>query len=214
MSYQGVIFAGPVGGVNAAASASLNILGPLLAQIDFSLFGSLGIGTLKANLQAQLSASLKASLDLGIGISNPFAGFQAALGGIAALQAQISLALSGAIPAVSIEANAQLSALASFSGLLAVQIGGLEALIQASLAVKIPAVEFMAGLNLSAGPIMAVAWTDTPLNVVGAALNNDFSTGLSFGPSSIAPGDSTYGILLLTKSPSAFLSLQATLLAV
>ncbi len=213
MSYSGVIFAGPLGGVNAAATASLNILGPLLAQVDFALFGSLGIGTLKANLQAQLTAALKAQLNLGIGISNPFVGFQLALGGIAALQAQIAAALAGALPAVSIEASAQISAVAAFAGVLSAQIGGLEALIQASLAVKVPAVSFLAGLNLSVGPVMALAWSDITLAQAGSALYNDFNAGLSFGPSSIGPGEQTYGVLLLTKSPQAWVGLQATLLA-
>lgn len=213
MAYNGAVFAGALLDINAAASGSLAILNPLLAQIDFSLFGSLGLGALQANLQAQLSASLQASLDIGLGISNPYIGFAAALSGIAVLQAQITLALSGAIPAVSLEIGGQLSAMASFAALLELQIGGIEALIQAGLAVKIPAVNFAAELqaSLSAGPIFVLSFEDTPLSSVGASLAADFAAGLSLSGNSILPGENVYGIVLLTKAPAAWAGIEATM---
>lgn len=215
MSYNGAVFAGTLGAINVAAAGSLVVLNPLLAQIDFSLFGSLGLGSLVANLQAQLSAALQASLDIGLGISNPFAGFAAALAGIAVLQAQISLALSGAVPTVSLEIGVQLGALAAFAALLEVQIGGLEALIQAGLSVKLPAVSFAGQLAgaLSAGPVFVVSWENITLSSAGASINGDFSAGL--GPLSgntILPGEATYGVLLVTKAPAAWVAIQGTML--
>jgi hypothetical protein len=214
MAYNGAVFAGTLIDINVAAAGSLTILNPLLAQIDFTLFGSLGLGSLQANLSAQLSAALQASLDLGLGISNPFVGFAAALAGIAVLQATITLALSGAIPAISLEIGVQLSALASFAALLGVQIGGLEALIQAGIAVKLPAVTFAGALAgaLSAGPIFVISWENIPMSVAGSAINADFSTGLTLGPNTILPGEAVYGVLLVTKAPSAWAGIQATML--
>lgn len=214
MAYNGAVFAGTLIDINVAAAGSLTVLNPLLAQIDFTLFGSLGLGALQANLSAQLSAALQASLDIGLGISNPYAGFAAALAGIAVLQATITLALSGAIPAVSLEIGGQLSALAAFAATLGVQIGGIEALIQAGLAVKIPAVTFAGQLAaaLSAGPIFVISWENTPMASVGASINADFSTGLSLGPNMILPGENVYGVLLVTKAPAAWAAIQGTML--
>lgn len=214
MAYNGAVFAGTLVDINVAAAGSLTILNPLLAQIDFTLFGSLGLGALSANLSAQLSAALQASLDIGLGISNPYLGFAAALSGIAVLAATITLALSGAIPAVSLEIGAQLSALAAFAATLGIQLGGIEALIQAGIAVKIPAMTFAGSLAaaLSAGPIFVISWEGIPMSSAGAAINADFSTGLSLGPNTILPGETVYGVLLVTKAPSAWAGIQATLL--
>lgn len=215
MAYNGAVFAGTLIDINVAAAGSLAILNPLLAQIDFTLFGSLGLGALQANLSAQLSASLQASLSIGLGIGNPYAGFAAALAGIAVLQATIGLALSGTIPAISLDIGVQLSAMAAFAATLGVQIGGLEALIQAGLAVKLPAVSFagiLAGA-LSAGPIFVMSWESIALGAAGASINADFSTGLSLGGNTILPGETVYGVLLVTKAPSAWAAIQATMLS-
>jgi len=213
MAYNGVIFAAPLGSINVSAQASLLALNPLLAQIDFALFGSLGLGALQANFQAQLSAALQASFDIGLNISNPFLGFQIALAGIAALQAQIALALSGAIPTISVEATGQISAMASLAAALAIQIGGLEALIQGSLAVKLPAVSFAAQLaaSLSAGPVFLLSFEDVMLSSAGSSISGSFTGGLSYGPYSIAPTEVCSGIILVTKSPTAWAAMKATL---
>lgn len=214
MAYNGAVFAGTLLDINVGAAGSLALLNPLLAQIDFTLFGSLGLGPLQANLQAQLTAALQASLDIGLGISNPYLGFAAALAGIATLQATITLALSGALPAVSLEIGGQLSAMASFAALLSLQIGGIEAMIQAALAIKIPAMNFAAELaaSLSAGPVFVLSWEDIPLAQAGASLAADFTTGLSLGGNNILPGDQVYGVVLLTKAPAAWAGISATLL--
>jgi hypothetical protein len=204
--------------INLAASGALAVLNPLLFQIDFSLFGSLGIGALQADLQVQLDAALQASFNLGIGISNPYIGFELALAGIAELQAQISLALSGALPSISIDASFQISALLNFSALLSLQIGGLEILLQAALAVKIPAMKFAADLtaNLNVGPIFLLAFNTEQgapqtLASVGASLNSQFSQGLTYNGNTINATDEVYGIVLMTASPSAWAGISATM---
>ena len=214
MAYNGPVFGGPMLGVNIGLAASIGLLNPLLLQIDFALFGSLGIGALKANFDAQLSAVLAASFDIGIGISNPLAGFFAALSGVIALQAQIQAALAlGPIPAISVEASAQLSANASLAAALTAQIGGLELLIQGALAVKVPAVSFLAGLDLSVGPLLVASWENIPLSQAGNNLQTDMNAGMTFGPASIGPGEMTYGVMIVTKTPEAWASLKATLRA-
>jgi hypothetical protein len=213
MAYNGVVMAATLGEINVAAKASLLALNPLLAQVDFALFGSLGIGALQANLQAQLQAALKASLDIGLNIGNPFAGFQLALAGIAALQAQITLALAGGIPTISIEATGQLSAMAALAAALEIQIGGLEALIQGALAVKIPAVSFAADLqaSLGAGPVFLLSFEDMALSAAGTSIGGSFSTGLNHSGNTIAPGDVCSGIILVTKNPTAWSALKTVL---
>ena len=213
MAYNGAVFAGSLADINEAAAAALAITGTLVAQVDFTLFGSLGLGALQANLSAQLSAALTASLNIGLGISNPYAGFAAALAGIAVLQATITLALSGTIPAVSLDIGVQLSALAAFAATLGVQIGGLEALIQAGLAAKLPAVSFNGSLAaaLAVSPIFVISWENIPMFQAGANINADFGTGLSLGGNFILPGENVYGVLIVTKSPSAWVGIQATL---
>lgn len=200
-------------GVNIGLAASIGLLNPLLLQIDFALFGSLGVGSLKANFEAQLSAVLKATFDIGIGISNPLAGFFAALSGVIALQAQIQAALALAVPAVSVEAGLQLSANAKMAAALTAQIGGLELLIQGALSVKAPAVSFLAGLDLSVGPLIVASWENITMAQAGNNLQTDMNAGMTFGPASIGPGELTYGVMIVTKSPSAWATLKATLMA-
>lgn len=213
MAYNGAVFVGTLIDINIAAAGALAVLSPVLAQIDFTVFGSLGLGALQGNLQAQLSAALQAALQISTGIANPFAGFAAALAGIGVLQATITLALSGTIPAISLDVLAQLSALASFSATLGVQVGGLEALIQGAISVKGPAISFGGSLAaaLAIGPVFVISWENIPMFTAGADINTDFSTGLSQGGFSILPGESVYGVLLVTKTPGAWSAIQATL---
>jgi hypothetical protein len=182
---------------NAGASAALAVINPLSAQIDFALFGSLGIGALQANLQAQLQAALKASFDIGLNISNPLIGFQLALSGIAGLSAQISAALSGALPAVSIDATGQLSATAALAAILQLQIGGLEALISGALKVKLPAVGLAAdfALKLQAGPIKVLAWDGQDMSSVESEIHSRITPAFS---------GSTYGMIIVTQSSAAW----------
>lgn len=211
MAYNGTVFGGPIGGINIGLFAAVGLLNPLLFQLDLSLFGSLGIGALQANLSAQLSAALSASIDISIGISNPLAGFMLALAACASLAAELSLAISIGLPVL--EASVQLSATAALAANLSLQIGGLELLIQAALAIKLPAVAFLAGLDLSAGPLLVASWENIPLSSAGAMLHSDMSDGMSYGPNTIAAHELTYGVMIFTKSPTAWVGLKATLMA-
>jgi hypothetical protein len=221
MAYSGVIFAGTLFNINVAASGAIAALNPLLAQIDFTLFGSVGIGAIQADLQAQLQAALDAQASFSLSISSPVLDYQTALAGIAALIAQIqlglSLALSGQlVPLISIDASLSFSASVSFAALLSLQIGSLEAIIQAGLAAKLPAVSFAAQLSaaLGAGPLFVLAFDNIPMSSAASSLGTDLATGLTFGPNNIAPSDQVYGILIITKDISAWAALQATMLTV
>jgi hypothetical protein len=167
-----------IGSINVGLFAAVGLLGPLLAQIDLMLYGSIGIGALHADFSLQLSAALQASLDIGLNLSNPFIGFSLALSAIATLQAQIALALSGQI-SFSLDASLQLSANASFSAALSARLGGLELVIQAAIALKIPAIEFLARLNLSAGPLLVASWEDMRLDQAAAQFQFDAANGMS-----------------------------------
>lgn len=213
MAYNGTVFGGPIGGINIGLFAAVGLLNPLLFQLDLALFGSLGIGALQANLSAQLSAVLSASADIALNIASPIAGFIMALSAVASLSAQLSLAISLNIPPISIEVSAQLSACASLAANLSLQIGGLELLLQAALAIKLPAVAFLAGLDLSAGPLLVASWENISLQSAGAMLQVDMADGMSYGPNSIAPHELTYGVVIFTKSPTAWVGLKATLMA-
>jgi hypothetical protein len=113
-----------------------------------------------------------------LNLSNPFIGFSLALSAIATLQAQIALALSGQI-SFSLDASLQLSANASFSAALSARLGGLELVIQAAIALKIPAIEFLARLNLSAGPLLVASWEDMRLDQAAAQFQFDAANGMS-----------------------------------
>jgi len=179
------------------------IINPLAAQIDVALWGSLGLGSLQADLSARLQAAIQASVDLGLHISNPYIGFQAALEGVVQLQAQIMAALSGAIPAVSIDASAQLAANAALIADLELRLGGLNAMLDAVLKVKLPAVNLVAGLRV--GPVTLLAWEDEPKSEVLMEITKILD-------SSDYSGANTYGVLLLTKSPDAYAGIASCLI--
>lgn len=205
-----VVFAGSLLKINVGAAGALLVLNPLLAQIDLTLFGSLGIGALTLDLQAQLNANISLMSGISLGISDPLEGFLA-------LQAALKVALS--LPSISVEANLQLSAMASFSAVLAAQIGGLEVAIQAALAVKIPAMRFAASLaaGLNVGPLFVLSFENQTLASVGSSLAAQFNNGLVYPAippysESIGFNEPVYGMVIVTKDISAWAGLSATML--
>jgi len=213
--YNGIVFAGPLGSINVAASASLAALQPLLSQIDFALLGSFGLGAIKTNLQVQLSANQQAALSLSLGLTNPVFSLQRTLLNLQQLQASILAALSiGFTPAVSVELTAKLSASAAMAVQMKAQIAALDAIIDAGVTAKAPAVKLANKLQgaLSAGPVFAVSWDGSTLSSVGAAIAGDFSSGLTEGLATIGPTEAVYGVLLVTKSPTAWAAMMATML--
>ena len=218
MAYNGVIYAGSLLEINTACAGSLLVLKPLLSSVDQSLFGPLGIGALRDNLQLQLTAAIQASANISLNIVNPLAGFQQALLSIAQLQASILKALAaGAIPAASLQVTTQIAALAKVAVSVGAQLANLLALIQALLNAKIPAVSFAGALagSLSAGDAFLIEFdqTTTPVTLagVGAQIASDFSLGLTSGPAVIHPTDPVYGVLIVTKLPSTWAALQTIL---
>lgn len=189
----------PIGGVNIAAQGAVGLIGPLIAELDLML--AFGLGPIEADLAIQLNAALTAQIQL---TNNPLAAIQAVL------SAAASISASFALPGIS----ANISANASIAAALSLKLGGLQAIIAAALAVKIPAVDFLAALaaNLSAGPVVVASWgfADPPatLATTGVQIQSLFTAGLP----GILPFEPVYGVLITTKVPSASAALSATLL--
>jgi len=174
--------------VNPSAAMAIGFINPLGAQLDLALTGKLGLGKLHADLTGQLNAALN------VGIN--FAGPTLALTGIAQLQAQLAL------PSVSVSVGANAALIAD----LELQIGGLEAMIAAALAVKLPAINFAGQLaaKLKLGPVTVLAWADaTKAEVFGWANEALDSLNTSSGP----PPNS-FGVMIATASPDAWAGIQ------
>lgn len=194
----------PLGDINVAASGAVVALAPLLVEVDLMLTGSFGLGSLLVDLSAQLNAALAAQVSLSLQVSNPFASLKAQLAALLQIQASIQATLSLGLPAVSVTIGANIAAAAAISATLTARVGGIRALIEAALAVKIPVVNLLGQLTaaLSVGPVELLSFGfDAPNSLadVGAGLSSRFAAGLP----GVAPGDNVQGVVLLTKSPSA-----------
>lgn len=200
----------PLGAINVSLSGAVTLVLPLLAQFDLLLTGSFGLGSLLADLSLQLNAALNVQVTLGLSISNPFASLLAQLNAILQIQAGIQASLSLGLPVVSLTISANISAAASISATLALKLGGIQALIDLSLRIKLPVINFLANLDLSAGPLVLLSIgyaSGSTLLSSGAEYNA--LCGANLG--GINPGDPVFGVIILTKSPSAALALSATL---
>jgi len=199
----------PIGGINIAASAALGLVAPLFAQIDLALFGAFGLGPIQASIALQFQASIDLTLGLALSISDPFADIMA----LANLLASLTLTL----PSISLDVGLALAANLSLAAVLAIQLGGISAMIELMLAVRLPAVEFFAQLAaaLSAGPVFLLNFESDivsgGLAAAGGQIAAAFSAGLVSGPSAIAPGEPVFGLILLTKEPGVFASLGTVL---
>ncbi len=199
----------PIGGINVAASAALGLVAPLFAQIDLALFGAFGLGPIQASIALQFQAAIDLSLGLGLSISNPFLDIMA----LANLLASLSITL----PTISLDVSIALAANISLAAALAIQLGGISAMIELMLAVRLPAIEFFAQLAaaLSAGPVFLLNFEADlmagGLAAAGGQIAAAFSAGLVSGPTAIAPWEPVFGIILLTKEPAVFASLGTVL---
>lgn len=211
MSFH-VVGAFPLGGINIAASGSAALLGPVLGELDLLLFGQFGIGPLSADTAFQFNASVTAGVQLVIQFSNPFETIQRTLAALAQVSASLTASLGLSIPNVAIAGL--ISGNIALQASLGIKLGGIQAQIAAALAVKLPAVDFLAGLaaNLALGPVVVGSWgyadSPTALATTGADISARFSAGLP----GIAPGEPVYGVLLVTKVPSASVGISSTLL--
>ena len=192
----------PLGGINLTAGAIVSILPPMLASFDAALFGTLGLGALEADLSFQLNAAIQANIQL----SNPLAAILAALNGLAQVGAQLNAMLSLGIPAINLNASVNIGANVGLMGLLAAKLGGLQVLISAALQVKAPIIDLLAGLNIGASCVLASFGFSSPdtLSTAGLSINSYFQTGFE----GILPFDQVYGVIILTKQPSASVALS------
>lgn len=201
-----------LGQVNIGLAVGIGLMNPLLLQLDLFLTGQFGLGPFLADISAQFAAAISATLQLSIGISNPLQALQALLTALVQIQASISVALSFPLPVLSVQASAQLSAVVALSASLSLKIGGIKALLAAGLAVKIPALQFVAKISaaLSAGPVHLLSFTGATLGVSGGQIAAQFASGL--GPSDpINPSELVDGIIIVTKDPVVFNALGVIL---
>ena len=201
-----------LGEINVAAAASLAIFNPLLAQFDLALYGQFGLGSLLADISAQFNAALNVQVNVALQISNPLAGLQASLQAIAQLTAGLQAAIALGLPSISAQVSADVGAAAALTAALGLKLGGIQALIDLALKVKLPAVNFIADLaaSLSAGPVVLLSFgypVDEMLSSVGGQTLAKFNTGLT----GIAPADPVAGLMLVTKTPSAKAAISALL---
>lgn len=201
--------------INVAATAAIALFNPMAIQFDLALTGAFGLGALQADISAQFEAAASLQVSLGLQISDPRIGLSISLAAIAQLAAGLQAALSLGLPTISVELGASVSASAALSVALAAKLGGISALIELALSVKIPAVNFFAELqaNLSAGPVVLItfgfstsgSFDPEVMSVVGGQIQGLFAAGLT----GILPGDEVAGIMMLTKAPSAGAAISA-----
>lgn len=196
-----------LGEVNVAATAALGFMIPLSAQLDLAIFGQFGLGSLQAEFSASFNASLSLNASLSISVTNPIEAFQRALAALLQAEAAILLALQLGIPAMGVELNASISASAALSASLAIKLGGISALIEAALQIKLQAVQFMGEFqaSLSAGPIDVLAFGfDVPMTAaqVGAEAQAMFQA-----LPGIQATDQVSGVMIVTKNPAASLAI-------
>lgn len=188
---------------NVGAAAATTLLNPLAAQLDALL--ALGIGPFQAALSAQLSASIalqaQLSLSLSLGIA---ADLRLAISAAAQLQAQLTAALALGI-SVNASITSQFSASIALAAALKAQLGGLQAVIKAALAVKIPAIRAAADYKaaLSVGPFFAVSFSGVQLQNVSSWLSAQVSGGgLAADGEQLLPTQQTYGVFVFGTNPS------------
>jgi hypothetical protein len=194
---------GTLGSLNVGVAAAVAFLWPLGAQIDFLL--ALGLGPFEFDLAIQFEASLALQASLSLSISDPLLGLQLALQAVAQLQAALQAALT--LPTFSISIGAELSASISLAAALSAKLGNIKLLIEAALAIKIPAMKLAMQLQLalSAGPAFLLSITGTDLATAGTDISTMFTAGLvdPGPPNSILPADPVTGIILITKNAAA-----------
>jgi hypothetical protein len=196
--------------INVGLGAAIPLFLPLLAEFDVMLTGTFGLGAVAAELSLQLAAAISVQLQLTLAISDPFASILALLQAVVQLQASLSASLSLAVPTLTI--GAQISASVALAAQLAIKLEGINLLIQAALAIKIPVVDIIAELNaaLNAGPfdLLGIGYAGTAtLESAGA----EFAVMAAGGVGTILPTDQVWGVIVLTKASSASASLSVIL---
>lgn len=215
-----VIGSFPLGGINLAANGSVSLAGPALKQLDLALTSPFGLGSIVGDLRGQLQAALSAqktlaaSLIVQVGFAAQLKAtlsLQAQLAALIKAQASLTFALSS-LPALNLQITGSIAAAAALSAKLAVRVSGIKSLVSAGLSAKIQAVDFFADLSaqLSAGPVVLLSIGNAGSNTLASA-GSELDTLFSSGVGGIAPGDTVYGLVLVTKSASAWAAISATM---
>lgn len=197
-----------LGGINIGMAVALGLINPLLLQLDLFLTGQFGLGPFLLDIQIQFNAAISAALQLGLNISDPLQAIRALIMVVAQLQASLAVALSFGLPTVSLQIGAQIAAVLALTGTLALKLGGIQAMISAGLAVKIPMLKFVGEISaaLNAGPMHLLSFTGTSLVTAGSLIASQFAAGL--GPDDpLLPSDPVMGLVLVTKDPVVFRAL-------
>lgn len=199
---------------NVGATAAVAFLNPMGAQLDALL--SLGLGPFQASLATQFNASLalqaSLALTLSLGDVSIIGQLKGAIAALIELQAGLSASLALGLPSISLGLSAELGTAGALAAALKIQLGGIQLLIKAALAVKIPAIRAAASLSaaLAVGPFFAISFSGVPLQDVSGWLSSEVSGGgLSADSENLLPTDSTYGVLIFGTSPSFQAQLDA-----
>jgi hypothetical protein len=181
-----VIGSYPLGTINVGLNGTVALAAPLLAQFDLMLTGSFGLGALAADLAMQLNAALSMQISLSLKVINPFDSLMAQLSAILQIQASIAATIALGLPAMSASLSLSLSA---------------------SAAIVATLVSLLGSFNLSAGPfeLLAIGY-DAPTTL--AASGAQYAALAAGGFGGILPGDQVFGVIMLTKSPSASVALS------
>ncbi len=199
---------------NVGCAAAVAFLNPLSAQLDLLL--SAGLGPFQIALASQFNASIalqaSLSLTLAVGDFSIVGALKASIAALVQLQAALAASLSLGLPPITLGLGAELSATGALAAALQLQLGGLQLLIKAALAVKIPAIQAAAALAaaLAVGPFFAISFSGVQLQDVSGWLSSEVAGGgLSADSENLLPTDPTYGILLFGTNPSFQASLDA-----
>jgi hypothetical protein len=185
---------GTLGEINVGAQLAVAALLPLIGQLDLLLGAQFGLGQLKAELIAQLDAAL----NLTITAVNPLDSILVAIAGALAAIAGLQASLSAGIALPSINVSASLEVIAS----LQVRIGGIQALLDLSLGIRLQGLGVHSALAaaLSVGPVACYAATGQQLStLLGQIGSRDYQ-----GEIGIAPFDTVDAVLLLSKAPGFY----------
>lgn len=198
------IAGGTLGEINLGAFQANIHLPALIAQIDAAI--SLGLGPLKFDLSAQLQAALSAQLSLQVSV-------QASVDVTIAALVQLIGILEASVALPSIDVSAGLNASIAAVADLTARLGAISGIIEASLAIKLPAIDFSLGLGdaLSVGPAILLGFNGiadgTTMAQVGDLIRTKFQSPVTFGGDTINPGDNVSGVILMTTVAPVFTAL-------
>lgn len=199
------ILVGNLGEAIPALSLSVGFINPLGAQLDAMV--AFGIGPLQADLAASLDASLALTASLTLQVADPTAYIRSALEALVELSASLTAAL--ALPPTPLLLGAEIGASVSLAAALTAKLGAIKLLIDAALAVKIPALKLVAGLPLGIGNVVVLSFDGinegSTLSQVGSLIQSKFTSGVGAG--AIPPGAPASGVILVTSSSLVFTAL-------